>query len=1195
MKYRLIYVILIITFFSNFIHAQTPDYELYTFNKIGFIENIDATGNLAQAAPYRTEINGLKVDFTTKGLHYSVLGYHRRRVKDKYAPNLDDGPTHEIIEFKADFPVLFVEPSDSLSIEAFGPRSNYVIQHQRVKQKCFDRIMYKNVWPNIHIEFTMAVKGGIKYNIYLEPGADVRDIKLDYNAAKDLSLIDGNLHVKSSPGKWVEYAPVSFNGAEQPLESSYKLENGILSFDLGIDEVSEPVVIDPWIALIPAIQSYDDLPNPADSVWAGPFTDLVGTGLDNAYNRVQIDYDAVGNIYLSQIACLFYESPEAGLSTYYGVGRYIHKFNAEGDLLFTVDQGYEFYICTDISVNKTSQNFYSSRDFSDLLYLSADGTTTDVFPIDELPEGIEELISIQYDHCLDKLLLGLGGDLNETGSFIATTGASFTGELDYSFAFDISLSEALPYNDNIDVLIDPYGGDYYMLFLLRNILTGFPFENRALLRTDPVNVDPIWQTNGPFLYLVELAMHSVGIIQGNLGRMHYEALACGKSSVYGMNGGELVQWDKSDGNQMNQVELSPFQSLRGRAEGIDIDMCGNLYVGGDNEIQVFDSLLNPLLNIPLAGMPQDIHVFGNKIYVAEDFNVESIGIPENISPWQFTQEPDSCNFCIGQASIQFCGQDDAPDGITVEWLANGDTGFSTTGLCAGWNQVKIFEEKGCYTNEFIDSVFVETGDPELCSIAVNVNDQTICEGACANIEAELLGQVTEPFAYVWSNGVSGNEPEIEVCPDSTTVYAVTVQDGNGEIVSDSMTVTVVPLPEVNLGADTALCDVLELQLDAGNPGATFEWQDGSADQTFSVTTSGQYSVEVSVDECVSSDSILVQFGSLFVDLGNDTTVCDLSEILLDAGDAPSQYTWQDGSTNQFFSPEQAGTFSVTVATGDCSATDSIRISVSEVEALFDYSNAAQCELSPVEFSNQSQSPTDSPNAWSWNFGDGTFSTEQNPTHLYESAGFYSVRLIVTDIFGCEDVYSEDIQVEVLPSPVALFSVAPATPVTYENVVFTDESVGAISWAWDLGDGTTAVNQNVLHSYEAPGEYPIELIVQGEFCSDTRRVILSVGEELIIYVPNSFSPNGDGVNDLFGPVISGGDVSDFEMLIFNRWGELIFQTNDITQRWNGARSNSGSGNASDYFAPNGVYAWQITVKENLSPEKKRLFGTVTLFR
>lgn len=1174
--------------------AWSQQSTLSSFHEQGFIENRNTRSEVIEEKPYRVNFNGIRVDFTTEGLNYSVHGLHRRRIKDKYTERLTDGPSHETITYAESLPVLFLDAAPSLKIEALGLRKNYTIEHGKVQEKCFDKLVYREVWPSIDIVFSLPAKGGLKYDIILHPGADPDDIRLDYSAAEELKLIQGDLHVHSPLGHWVEHAPLSYLEAGEEVESKYFLEDGVLGFVLEKFDDSMPLVIDPWIELLPAITSYDDLPDPADSVWVGIVGTLVGTGLENAYNRVQMDYDAVGNIYVSQIPCLFYTA-DLGSDTYFAVGRFIHKYSPTGELLFTVDLGFEEVVCTDITVNKTTQDFYSEQQFSELVYHAADGTVTDIFDIEALPNGNIEICSIQYDHCEDKLLLGLGADFTETGRFIATTGSTFTGALDYSFAYDISLSfdGALPYNDNIDVLIDPYGGDYYMLFLLRTF-TGF-LEDRALLRADAVNVDPVWQVDGEFLYLVELAMHSVGVIQGNFGRNHYEALACSRTDVYGMNGGEILQWDKETGAQINQFDLAPSQQNTGRAEGIDIDMCGNVYIGGDNEIRVFDSELNALLGIPLTGMPQDIHIFGNKIYVAQDFNIQTLDIPDALSPWQAVQEPDSCGLCVGQASVTFCGQADAPEGITVEWLSNGETGFSTSGLCAGWNQFKVLETKGCYTNEYIDSVFVEEALSDFCSIQVNVDDQTICDGECAELTAEVSGQLVLPLTFTWSDGLGGNVPSVDICPDATGTYFVTVVDALGETTTDSVTVTVVAVPQVFLGNDTTLCPQEELLLDAGNIGAEFGWQDNSTGQTYLVTEAGLYWADVTQEGCTVRDSIAVNYNALSLDLGNDTVVCDLSGVLLDAGATATTYSWQDGSTLQFYQPMMADTFSVTVSNGACSLTDSISIAFSEISAFYEVTDTTLCDLEPIQFTDQSLSTTNTINGWSWDFGDGSTSSVQDPSHLYASVGAYSVSLTVIDIYGCEDGYTEEISVPTFPSPTAFFSLLPADPLSFDFIQFTDESIDAISWFWNLGDGTVSEEQNPNHSYEEAGDYMVQLVVHNEFCEDSISTVLRIGDELIIYVPNSFTPNNDGVNDFFRPVISGADVEEYEMLIYNRWGELVFTSTEIDRGWNGSYSGNTSSEALKYYVTDAIYTWRITVKENLSSEKQRFFGTLNVLR
>ncbi len=234
-------------------------------------------------------------------------------------------------------------------------------------------------------------------------------------------------------------------------------------------------------------------------------------------------------------------------------------------------------------------------------------------------------------------------------------------------------------------------------------------------------------------------------------------------------------------------------------------------------------------------------------------------------------------------------------------------------------------------------------------------------------------------------------------------------------------------------------------------------------------------------------------------------------------------------------------------------------------------------------------------SWAWNFGDGSFSSQQNPVHTYERTGTYDVRLTVSDEFGCEATYSEMVPVISFPGPEAFFSADPATPNAFDNIQFTDDSQSAISWSWYFGDGNVSLAQNPLHSYDIPGSYTVELTVSNENCTETIKRIVKVGDELVVFVPNAFTPNGDGINDLFKAVVSGGDPAEFEMRIFNRWGEEVFYSEDYTEGWRGSFQTRSRGGGDEYFVPNGVYVWRIRVKENLSTEKFEFSGHVTLIR
>lgn len=190
-------------------------------------------------------------------------------------------------------------------------------------------------------------------------------------------------------------------------------------------------------------------------------------------------------------------------------------------------------------------------------------------------------------------------------------------------------------------------------------------------------------------------------------------------------------------------------------------------------------------------------------------------------------------------------------------------------------------------------------------------------------------------------------------------------------------------------------------------------------------------------------------------------------------------------------------------------------------------------------------------SWDWNFGDGVGSdTAQNPTYMYTADGTYNVQLTVTSDWGCVD--SITLPINVLPGPDADFTESNSSVNIFENIVFTDQSTppppSIIDWFWDFGDtiGTSNV-QNPTYSYDASGTYTVMLVVTDDNgCMDTtyRDIIVFLPPE----IPNAFTPNGDGVNDIL--YILGGPFKELEYKIYNNWGELIFVSTSQDVGWDG---------------------------------------------
>ncbi len=211
-----------------------------------------------------------------------------------------------------------------------------------------------------------------------------------------------------------------------------------------------------------------------------------------------------------------------------------------------------------------------------------------------------------------------------------------------------------------------------------------------------------------------------------------------------------------------------------------------------------------------------------------------------------------------------------------------------------------------------------------------------------------------------------------------------------------------------------------------------------------------------------------------------------------------------------------------------------------------------CAPFTVQFSNSSFYDT-SISMVMWNFGDGNTSTQNNPNHTYSVPGVYNVSVSIVTTNTCLGNLSFSIpnMVTAHASPKAGLSASPTTLTIFDSVVvFSDLSVGATSCWIYFGDGDSSNNCGGTHSYPASGQYTVLQIVENQFgCRDQFELTIDAELDALFWVPNAFTPNHDGKNELFMPVAIG--IQNFRMLIFDRWGNLIFETTDIMRGWDGA--------------------------------------------
>ena len=268
---------------------------------------------------------------------------------------------------------------------------------------------------------------------------------------------------------------------------------------------------------------------------------------------------------------------------------------------------------------------------------------------------------------------------------------------------------------------------------------------------------------------------------------------------------------------------------------------------------------------------------------------------------------------------------------------------------------------------------------------------------------------------------------------------------------------------------------------------------------------------------------------------------------------------------------------------------------------FTSDTSSGCEPFCVSFIDATSISSGNIGSWSWDFGDGDSSTIQFPQHCYSAldastARYATIRLIAISSDGCLDSLTKSNMINVWPKPIAGFSVNPQpTTILAPIVAFTDQSIGiSLSWSWDFGDGTNLFDlgvegANQSHAFLDTGHYTVIQILKNQHtCSDTVTRLISIDPDYIFHIPNSFTPNGDGYNDVFIPKIIGLDIASFEMIIYNRWGGQVFRTDKYHVPWD------GSGNNNNQKAQQGVYVW-VVYTTDLSERKHQYFGRVTLLR
>ncbi|NBP74832.1 MAG: PKD domain-containing protein [Crocinitomicaceae bacterium] len=479
-------------------------------------------------------------------------------------------------------------------------------------------------------------------------------------------------------------------------------------------------------------------------------------------------------------------------------------------------------------------------------------------------------------------------------------------------------------------------------------------------------------------------------------------------------------------------------------------------------------------------------------------------------------------------------------------------------------------------------------------VLVTITDTSICTGGTA-----ILIATASPAGgdFFWSN--ANPTSSITVSPTFSTSYSVFYTSLNNCFATATRLLAVNPIPTAT-ATSALICDgEIATIVATGLPtGGTYLWSPSgqtTASINVSPSSTANYSVVYSrfgcespaVNTVVTVNPVpILNLASEVICIGEDITMTAQTTI------AGGLYDWGNGSSNatQTFSPQSDTTLTLTYSVNGCtSPIETATITVNPLP-ISTFSGSPLTGCIPLEVTLLADDNSNT--SYSWSASNGLTGTGAQSSLTFTSGGVYDITLIA-GLNGCSTTTTLNNYVAVDNYPIASF--VPSSNAFTElsqSLELTNTSSGANSYTWDFGDGasSTEINPNHIFTDNTNG-HTITLVAASTMgCTSTYQISIEFEEGLIFYIPNTFTPDGDGHNQTFKPVFTSGfDPYNYEMLIYNRWGEIIFETHDVTYGWDGTYAFENS------ICQYGIYTYKITFKNPILDERKVVCGSVNLLK
>jgi gliding motility-associated-like protein len=509
----------------------------------------------------------------------------------------------------------------------------------------------------------------------------------------------------------------------------------------------------------------------------------------------------------------------------------------------------------------------------------------------------------------------------------------------------------------------------------------------------------------------------------------------------------------------------------------------------------------------------------------------------------------------------------ATGGGTYQWNNNLGSTANVNITQAGSYTVTVTAANGC--QDSANLVITVAPVPSVTGL-----DTTICSGQSVTLSPTYYpsgGQM------VWANGQS--TPTITVSPGTTTLYSV-LYTWNGCSATEDITVTVNQTPTLT-GTSANICfgDTTTLAVIPSLPNGTYNWittNQSTPSISVSPVSTTTYDVVYSLNGCSSSMvSNVVTVTPLPVVAVSNVTICEgQSGTLTAVSSVPGgNFSWSQGGNAASITeaPITNTNYTVSYVVNGCQSTPvTATIIVNPLpNVTFSVDTTSGCVPVTVTFTADTSGQQAT---YQWTSNGGNVGVGATAQTTFASGGCYDIGLTAT-LNGCSSTLTQNDLICLQDYPQAVFSPNPSSfSESSQTISFTNNSIGATGYSWNFGDGTLSNEEFPNHYFQGTTNgFTITLIATTSMgCMDSTSVTMEANLGATYYIPNSFTPDGDKYNQVFNPIFATGVSSDgYEMLIFNRWGETMFESHNMNVGWDGSYGTEG------LDCPPGTYTYKIS--------------------